>query len=136
MILPDVPDTDDANAHLFHSFGAYFAGTIRRSARSLRASGIVGRQPRLCSLETSRSLRGVPSGLRRVPGEFALESDDVANQFGQFADGDVFAATDIDDLGRVVFLEQEKAGLGQIIDMQKFAPRFARTPDDHARARR
>ena len=66
-----------------------------------------------------------PVGFGRVPGESALESNNVANQFRQFADGDVFTAAHVDDFGAVVFLEQENASRGQIVYVQKFPPRFS-----------
>ena len=79
----------------------------------------------------SSSLRGVPSGLASVPGQLAAKSDYVADQLCQLADRQISAGTDVDDLGAVVILEQEKTGRGKVVDMEKFAPRFARAPDDN-----
>src|SRR5436309_194662 len=41
-------------------------------------------------------------GLGGVPKEFALETDDGGNHLRQFADGQVIAAPQVDELGRVV----------------------------------
>ena len=92
------------------------------------------RQPSAWIFETSSNLRGVPSGLVGVPGEFALESDHVADQLRQLADGDILAAPDINDLGAVIFFEEESAGRRQIVDVEKFAARLARSPDQQLTA--
>src|SRR5437879_12222908 len=44
--------------------------------------------------------------LRRVPGEITMKTDHIANQLRQFANRNVLAAADIDDLWRVIFLQQ------------------------------
>jgi hypothetical protein len=46
--------------------------------------------------------------LRFVPAQFAVETDDVANQFGQFVNRNVLTATDVDDFGRIIFLEKKQ----------------------------
>src|SRR5258705_1577528 len=43
--------------------------------------------------------------LCRVPGEFTIEPDHVTDQFRQLANQNVLAATEVDDLWRVIFLE-------------------------------
>src|SRR5712691_5937345 len=68
--------------------------------------------------------------LRRVPGEFATKSDNLANQLRQLPNRDILAAPDVDDLGAVVSFEEENAGRRKVIDVEKFAARFSRAPDD------
>ena len=67
-------------------------------------------------------------GLACVELQRALKAEDVANRFGQFPDGDILAATDIDHVRLVVVLEKEKAGVGQVGGVQKFAARGAAAP--------
>src|SRR5438874_9395054 len=65
VIFPDVPHPDDADAKLVHS-GFASGGGFFRNHSYVRAmpsrNAIVCRQPSSCTFETSRSLRGVPSG--------------------------------------------------------------------------
>src|SRR6478736_6826816 len=68
--------------------------------------------------------------LRLVPNEFAVETNHVADQLGQLANGHVFAAADVDDFWRIVFLEQQDTGGSKIVHMQKFAARFSSSPDE------
>src|SRR6478736_7253717 len=68
--------------------------------------------------------------LRLVPNEFAVETNHVADQLGQLANGHVFAATDVDDFWRIVFLEQQKTGGGKTINVQKFPARLSCSPYD------
>ena len=69
-------------------------------------------QPSALIFETSSNFRGVPSGLVVSQARSAFKPTTYADQFGQLADRDVFAAADVDDLRAVVFLEQENAGGG------------------------
>ena len=66
-----------------------------------------------------------PVGLGCIPDQVTLKSYYLADQFRQFANGNIFAATDINDLCAIIFLEQEEAGRGQIVDVKKFPPRSA-----------
>src|SRR5436190_5214432 len=43
-------------------------------------------------------------GLGRVPREFAIKTDDVADQLSQIADRDVFAPSNINDFRGIIFL--------------------------------
>ncbi len=132
MVFPNVPDADDANAKLFH-FGASCAPFCEEPLVGpcdpfAQPDGMAPAQ--LVQFGDVEEFPRCPVWFGRVPGQIAPESNDLANQFRQFADGDVFAAAHIDDLSAVIFLEQEDAGRGQIVDMEKFPPRFSRTPDD------
>ena len=120
------------------------AGGLPRAFAQIPVVGLANpfaqRNPRLpaeaVSFELSSSLRGVPSGLRRIEDERAAESDDLADQLREFADRHIFAEADVHDLRRVVVFEQKAARAGEIVHVQKFAPRRARAPDHHlARAR-
>ncbi len=64
-------------------------------------------------------------------GQPSAETHHVADQVGQFADGKIFAGTDVDDLRRIVVLQEKTAGAGQVVDMEKLPPGRARSPDDH-----
>ncbi len=133
VIFPDVPDADHANAQLFH-FAASGAPVLQEPFVGPRdpfaqSDGVVPAQA--VQFGDIEEFARRPVGFGRVPGQVALESDDVTDQFRQFADGDVFAAADIDDFGAVIFLEQEEAGGGQIVDMEKFPARLSRAPDQH-----
>src|SRR6266513_1243591 len=44
--------------------------------------------------------------LRCVAGQITIETDHIADQLRQFANRNVLAAADIDDLWRVIFLQQ------------------------------
>src|SRR5271168_4355658 len=66
--------------------------------------------------------------LARIKHQPASVTKDVANQFGQFADGHILAHADVHDLRRIVLLQQEPAGLGEIMDVKKFPSWGARAP--------
>ena len=68
-------------------------------------------------------------GLRGIEDQFGMRKHDVANQFRNFANRDVFACSDVDRSWLVVVLHQEQAGCGQIIDVQEFSPRRSGSPD-------
>src|SRR5205823_10370095 len=68
--------------------------------------------------------------LGRVPGQFAIKTNYVANQLRQLADGNVRARADVNDFGRIIFFKKKQTRTGRIVDMKKFAPRFARAPYD------
>src|SRR5437867_13423391 len=53
-----------------------------------------------------------------VPTQFAAETDHVANQLRQFANRNVFAVTDVDDVGRIIFFEKVKTGRRAIVRVQ------------------
>ena len=133
VVLPNVPDADNTNPKRFH-----FASVLRAVLQKpfvgpfdsfAQPDGMPPTQ--IVQFRDVEKFPRCPVGFGRVPGQLALESNDLANQFRQFADGDVFAATHVDDLSAVIFLEQEDASRGQIVHMEKFPPRFSRAPDDH-----
>src|SRR5579862_2446942 len=74
--------------------------------------------------------------LGRIEGQLSFVADYLAEQFRQLADRHVFAAADVDDLGRIVSLQQEPARGGQVFDMQEFAARGAGAPYDDFREAR
>ena len=67
-------------------------------------------------------------GLACVELQRALKAEDVANRLGELPNGDILAATDIDHVRLVVVLEEEEAGIGQVVGVQKFAARGAAAP--------
>lgn len=67
--------------------------------------------------------------LRCVEYEIAIEAQCLADRLGEFADRNVFAATDIHNLGGVIIFEEKKTGVSEVIHMQEFPARRASTPD-------
>lgn len=61
--------------------------------------------------------------------DLAFEADDVADEFCEVQNGDVFAAADV-DIGcvRVVFHEEDE-GVGAVVGVQEFAAGGAGAPD-------
>lgn len=51
---------------------------------------------------------------RRVEEDAPVEADDVGDQPCQLTDADIFADTDVDDLGCVVTFHQKDGGIGEI----------------------
>ena len=76
------------------------------------------RQPRSAKRLTSRSLRGVPSGLdvklKRQPA-----ADHLNDGLGQLTDAQVHAGSDIHGLETVVVIHQEQAGAREVIHVQE-----------------
>src|SRR5665213_1614749 len=77
-------------------------------------------------------------GLGGIEDKLSIETKDFSYDFGQFADGNVFSCTDIDQW-RSVFVEQgvvlsvvevhqEEAGLSQIIRIEQFAAGSSGSP--------
>jgi len=64
-------------------------------------------------------------GFGRIERQAAGVADDFADQLGQFANADVFACADIEEFRRVVLLEQEAAGAGEIVYVEEFAAGLA-----------
>src|SRR5260370_4483065 len=56
-----------------------------------------------------------------------------ANQLGQFPYTDVFAGSNIDDIGRIVVQHEEDGRLGHIVHVQEFTPRLTASPNHHLR---
>ena len=75
-------------------------------------------------------LAGGAVGFGGVEGEGASVAEDVADGFGELADGDVVSAADIDNVGGVVVFEKEVAGVGEVINVEEFATRSAGAPDE------
>ena len=61
---------------------------------------------------------------------FAFESDRLGDDFRKFAYGNFLSATEIYEVGRIVHFEQMHARVGKVVDMQKFAKRRSRSPQD------
>src|SRR5712672_2632770 len=82
----------------------------RRDATSLLLRAI-GPEPFICPSnpipQRNRRLPAESAKLGRVPGEFTVEPDHVTDQFRQLANRNVLAATEVDDLWRVIFLENQ-----------------------------
>ena len=72
-----------------------------------------------------------PVRLRVVIDELPAPADDARNERCQLGDRKVLARADIDrPLARVMLREKNRC-VGQIVDMQEFAPWLARAPDRH-----
>ena len=135
VVLADVANPDDANAQLAHQ-----ADTAAVSSSWL-TKPIVGprnavaqrnlRPPvHRAELRHIEQLARCAVRLGRVKRQLAFEPDDIADQLRQLADRNIFAASDVHDLRRIMVLEQEHTRVGHVVDVQKFAPRIARPPDD------
>lgn len=66
----------------------------------------------------------------RVPGDPTGEAGDLGDRRGQFADGEVVAATHVDRLVTVVGAQQYGAGRGEVVHVQEFPARGATAPQD------
>lgn len=71
-------------------------------------------------------------GFGAVELEGAFEAEDFADGFGEFADGDVFAAADVDQVGLIVAVEEEEAGVGEVVGVEEFSAGVAAAPDGDA----
>src|SRR5437763_10262794 len=67
--------------------------------------------------------------LRRVELELAAIADDIGDQASKVTDADVLAGPDVEKAMIRVMLHHEHAGIRQIVDRKKFAPRRAGPPD-------
>lgn len=62
--------------------------------------------------------------------DVTFEANNLADEFGEFEDGDVFAAADIDVGFLGVGFHQEDEGVGAVVCVQEFAAGGAGAPDD------
>ena len=71
-------------------------------------------------------------GMFRLELELPIETDDVANELGELADGGVLSDADIDDALVVVFAHEKQAGLGKVVDVKELAAWRSGTPNLYA----
>ena len=76
-----------------------------------------------------------PVRFRCIERETPFEADNATDFLGQLTDRKIEACAAIDRLGTIVSIEQEDRAVGEIVDMQKFAPRRPRPPDSRLRRR-
>src|ERR1700694_422879 len=69
-------------------------------------------------------------GARGIKYDPTREVDDAGNELGEFSDGQIFAHTDIHRTFAREVLHKMHQRIRAIVDMQEFAPRRARPPDD------
>ena len=72
-------------------------------------------------------------GFVGVPDHLAFVPDNAGDEASEFADGQVFAGAHIDEIPAVVFLHEEQASGGEVIDVQEFPPGRPGSPAGHAR---
>ena len=72
-------------------------------------------------------------GLARIEHDLARETHHALHQRRQLGDGHILTHAHIDDAFVLVALHQKQTGIGQIVHMQKLAPRRARAPHHHLR---
>ncbi|MEY3838199.1 MAG: hypothetical protein RL304_1181, partial [Verrucomicrobiota bacterium] len=68
-------------------------------------------------------------GHGRVELQATGEAGDPGRQFGEPADGDLLARADVDRAGLGVAVEEEEAGLGEVVRVQELAERRAGAPE-------
>ena len=68
-----------------------------------------------------------------IPIDAAFKTHNIGNYLRQLKDGLVPSPTDIDNFRFIVATHQKHTGIGQVVDMQEFAPRRARAPEDYHR---
>ena len=94
--------------------------------------GIVARQPSALMARHVEKLARRAVRPRRVERDFAPVADHVGDEAREFADGDVFAGADIEELQVRIAFHDEDAGVGEVVDGEEFAPRRAGAPDRNA----
>ena len=66
-----------------------------------------------------------------VEGDGAIKAEDFADGFREFADGDIVAGADVDEVGGVVVSQQENTGVGEVIGVKEFAAGCPSAPDQN-----
>src|SRR5215216_5299456 len=72
-------------------------------------------------------------GLAGVESQLTLVSHDLAHSFRQLSDRRRLARTEIQRLRAVVARHRKESGISQVVDVDEFASRRARSPDVDAR---
>src|SRR4051794_29099399 len=73
--------------------------------------------------------RGLPVRLRRVPVDFAVVPDEVADRLCEIANARLDARADVDRLGAVEVLRGEQERAGRVVNVEELARRRARAPE-------
>ena len=79
--------------------------------------------------ETSSSFLGVPSGFVESRRILPRKPTTSFTELGELRNREILACADVQDLRIVIFLHQKEASFRQIVDVEKLAPRCARTPE-------
>ena len=69
-------------------------------------------------------------GFGGVEGEFAGEADGGFDEFGEFADGDIMAAAEVDPVRGIGGLHEVEAAGGEVVDVEELASGRACAPND------
>ena len=118
MVASDMADSHNANARFLHRHRVFSAGDIFQKPvvglRDALAKGDRRLPAKSAQLGGVEQLSRCAIWFGRIPNKFTIESDNVTDQLRKFADGDVLAPPNIDNFGRIIFLEEKQARRGKI----------------------